>query len=59
MLSELKHEGECPECGKAYRKPPSGTVRVVCRSCEVVFDGKKCRQIEDLLEETQRSRFGV
>jgi hypothetical protein len=59
MLSQLKHKGECPECGKDYEKPPSGAFRVVCRDCRVVFDGEECRKVKEVLEETQRSCFGI
>lgn len=59
MLSHLKQKGECPECGKAYQKPPSGTVTVVCGDCVVVFDGEEVRNIDEIVAESQRSRFGV
>ena len=59
MLSQLRHKGECPECGKDYEKPPDGAVKVICRDCEVVFVGDGCRRMEELEKETQRSNFGV
>jgi len=59
MLSQLKQKGECPECGKDYRKPPSGAVKMVCEDCQVIFVGDECKKVEEIEQETQRSRFGV
>jgi len=59
MLSHLKQKRECPGCGKAYEEPPSGTVRMVCEDCEIIFDGEVCRVLDEVVEETQRSSFGL
>jgi predicted amidophosphoribosyltransferase len=59
MLQSPKQMRECPGCGKAYEKPPPGAFRVVCEDCSIVFDGKSCRSIEEVVEKTHRSRFGL
>ncbi|MDZ7689517.1 MAG: hypothetical protein U5J64_12560 [Halobacteriales archaeon] len=57
-MSQLKQKGECPECGKAYEEPPSGTVRMVCVDCEIIFDGEGCRSLDEVVEKAQRRSFG-
>lgn len=55
----LKQKRECPRCGTVDEQPPPGTIRVVCKDCEIIFDGEEYRQMEEIVKETQRSCFGL